>query len=102
VVVSLVFNHFRGHVLQSAAKGVALLVEFLLDTPSEIANLQYVLFTHQEVFRLEISVDKAVFVEKVDSSDSLNKKVECFVLCQQTLLVSISNDVEKVSLLHIL
>lgn len=92
--MSLVFYHFRGHILECAAKGVSLLVEFLLDAPPEIANLQHVFISHQKVLRLEVSMNKAVFVQKVDSSNGLNKKVKSLVFGQQTMLVPIPNYVE--------
>ncbi len=92
--MGLVFNHFRRHVLERAAKGVSLLIEFLLDAPSEVADLEHVFIAHQKVLRLEVSVNKAVFVQKVDTSNSLHKKVESLVFGQQALLVSIPYDVE--------
>ena len=47
-------------------------------------------------------MNKAVFVQKVDSSNGLNKKVKSLVFGQQTMLVPIPNYVEQVTLLDVL
>ncbi len=46
-------------------------------------------------------MNKPVLVQKVNSCNSLNKKVECFVLCKH-VLVSCANDMKQVALFNVL
>jgi hypothetical protein len=56
-----------------------LFVKLLLNAPSEVADLEHVFFSHQKILRFEVSVNKSVLVQKVDSSNCLNKEVKGFV-----------------------
>jgi len=57
MVVVLVLNHFWCHVLEGAAEGEALLHVVGLDTPPEVADLDYVLVLDEDVLWLDVSVD---------------------------------------------
>jgi hypothetical protein len=79
----LVLNHFRSHVLQSSAKSVSLLHVVRLDTPSKIANLDYVSIFYQNVFWLDIPMNQALLVQIVDARANLNEEVECCILAEE-------------------
>lgn len=102
VVVRLVGNHFGGHVFESAAEGVSLRVDFFLYAPAKVTDFQTVFLTNQQILRFQITMDKAVDVEKVDTSNSLNKEKEGFILCELTHLLAVADDVKQIALLHIL
>jgi hypothetical protein len=67
MVVRLVFDHFRSHVLQCSAESVALFVKLLLNAPSEVANLEHVFFSHQKILRFEVSVNDVGRVEILET-----------------------------------
>lgn len=57
VIVRLVLDHFRRHVLKSAAKSISLLICVRLHAPSEVANFDDVAFLDQNVLGLDVPVD---------------------------------------------
>ena len=100
MVVRLIRDHFRSHVLKSAAKSVPLGVDLLFHAPSEVANFQHVFVAHKQVFGFEISMDEAVYVQKVNACNSLDEEVKGLVLCELTHPLSVANDLKQISLLH--
>lgn len=102
VVMCLLGYHFRGHIFQSPAESVPLLAIFfrLLNTPPKITNFQYITFPHQQIFRFEVSVDKSMFVQKVNARNCLDKKVKSLILTQRFLPVS--DEKKQVALLDVL
>ena len=82
VVVSLVLDHFWSHVLQGTTKSIPLLTMIRLNTPSKITNFNDVALFDQDIFRLNISVDKSLLVHVVDAGAYLDEKVEGSVLTQ--------------------
>ena len=72
----------------------------MLDAPAEVTNFEDILVSNKQVFRLEIPVNKAVFVKEVNPGHSLNEEIKCLILRKPARLVA--NDVEQIALLRIL
>ena len=108
MVVRLVCDHLWGHILESATKSVPLFlfkgvrpirISSSFNTPSEVANLQDIILSNQQVFRLQIPVDESMFVQKVNASNALNKEIKCFCFTQLTLF---TDDKEQIALCNVL
>lgn len=67
MVVVLVLNHLRCHVLKSTTESVPLLHVVSLDAPTEITNLYNVAILDQDVLRLNVSVNQPLLVEVVNA-----------------------------------
>ena len=74
-----ILNHFRSHVLKGTAKSGSSLTITAFDTPAKVTDLENIVIRNKQVFRLDISMNKTVFMKKVDPCASLNKKVESFI-----------------------
>lgn len=83
MIVILVLDHFRCHVLQGSTESISLLHMVRLYTPPKIANLDDVSILDQYVLRLDISMDETLFVHIVDSTADLNEKVEGSIFAQK-------------------
>ena len=102
-------DHFRSHVLERTAermpRRVVTLLCFLghsavvLHAPAKVAYLQSIFVADKQILRLDVPMDEAVFVEKVDPGDRLDKIVECFVLVE---LLVIPDDKKEVPLWYVL
>lgn len=86
MVVVLVLNHLRGHVLERTTKSVSLLHVIGLDAPTEITNLDDVTILNQDVLGFDVSMDQALLVQVVDTGTHLNEEVKSCVLIQVLLL----------------
>ena len=53
-----------------------------LNTPSKITNLNDVTFFNQDIFRLDISMNKSLFMHVVNTRAHLDEKVEGSVLTE--------------------
>lgn len=95
VIVVLVLDHFRSHILEGAAEGVPLLHVIRLDAPAEIADLDDVALLDQNVLRLDVSVDQALLVQIVNAGADLDEEVKSRVLAQ---ILFLSDQVEEISL----
>ena len=71
----------------------------MLHAPAKVAYLQGVLVSYEQVLRLDISVDKPIFMKEIYSSYCLNEKVEGFVLSK---LFFIADDEKQVTLRDVL
>lgn len=80
--MSLVLDHFRGHVLKGTTKSVSLLTVVRLHAPTEITDFDDVAFFYENVLWLDISVDQTLFVHVVDTWAYLNEKVEGSIFTQ--------------------
>jgi hypothetical protein len=65
-----------------------------LNTPSKIANFNDVSILDQNVFRLDVSMDKSLFVHVVDAGADLNEEVESSILTQELFL---SDEIEQIT-----
>jgi len=81
--MSLVLNHFGGHILKRSTKRISLLAVVRLDTPPEIAYFDYVSFFYKYVFGLDISVNESLFVHVVYSRAYLDEEVKGCVFTQR-------------------
>ena len=81
VVISVLY-HFRTHVFQSPAESLPRCVRIDWSTPTEVTNFQCLLLINYHVLWFDVSMYQAIWVQKVYSRTSLDKKVECFVLTQ--------------------
>ena len=86
MVVILILNHFRGHILKSSTESVSLLHMVRLNAPSKITNLDDVSIFNQNVLWFDISMNQSLFVHVVDTTTDLNKEVEGCILCQKLFL----------------
>ena len=82
-------DHFRCHILGCSTVGVSLpfihvTLRISLDigfaNPPKVTDFDQVLLTNEEIFRLQVSVDESVFVQKIDALDCLNEKPESVLL----------------------
>ena len=95
VVVILILNHPRRHVLESATNSVPLLHVVQLYTPAKITDLYNVSVLYEDVLWLDVSMNQALLVQVVDTAAHLYKEIECRVLREELLL---PDQVEQVSL----
>ena len=79
MVVRLLRDHLWRHILKRATKSIPLRIHLLLDTPTEITNLEYILISDKQILGLQIPMHKAINVQEVNSSDRLYEKVECLI-----------------------
>lgn len=86
VIVILVLDHLRGHVLQRAAERVSLLHVVSLYAPPKITNLNDISIFDKDIFRLDIPMDESLLVKIIDTRTNLNEEIECSVLAQKLLL----------------
>ena len=108
MVVRLVCDHLWGHILESATKSVPLFlfkrvrpirISSSFNTPSEIANLKNIVLGNQQVFGFQIAMNESMFVQKVNASNALNKKIKCFCFTELPLF---SYDKEEIALCDVL
>ena len=67
MVVSLVLDHLRCHILERAAEGVASLHGIRLHAPTKVADLNNVALFDENILRLDVAVNQPLFMHKVDS-----------------------------------
>ena len=88
-------DHLGCHVLECTTEGVALAfielaivvhVHLTFARPAKVADLKYVVLVHEQIFRLQISMNEAVLVEEVDASDRLDEEIKCGLLAEALLL----------------
>jgi len=94
VIVSFVLYHLRSHVLKRAAKSSSLLAVITLNAPSKITYFDDITFLDKDVFWLNVTMDKALFVHIVNTWTHLNKEIECRIFAQ--ILLS-SDEVKQVA-----
>ena len=110
MVVLAIINHFRRHILQCTAKSISLtfihlaivriLRKIALTRPPKVAYFQHVVLIHQQILRLQIPVDKAIFVQKVDTCARLNEKVKSRFLRKTALFLYQDKKVTLCNILH--
>ena len=93
--MGLVFDHFWGHVLKGAAEGISWLGNFGLHTPAEVADFDDVALLDEDILRLDVTMDKTLFVHVVDAGADLDEEVESHVLVEMLLL---ANQKEEIAL----
>lgn len=85
MIVQCFLDHLGSHVLECATVGQALalvcvpgIVELnlVVNGPAKITELDHVVVVDEQVFGLQISVDEAVLMQKVDASDRLDEVPE--------------------------
>ena len=108
VIVLPMVYHFRSHILKRTAKSVPLtfveitifsLVHLAFASPTEVADLEHVVFVDQQVLRLQVPVDETVLVQEVDASHGLNEEVKRSLLGEAALFF---DQHKQVALRHIL
>jgi len=57
-----------------------------LHTPAKVADLDDVALFNKDIFRLDISMDEALFVHIIDARANLNKEVKSGILTKILLL----------------
>lgn len=91
----LVIEHFGRHVLKSTTKRLPFLLvdvpllisdQIGLAGPAKVTDLDSVTVTNEQVFRLQVPVDEAVFVEEVNSCGRLDKEPKRIGLGQSLAL----------------
>ena len=97
--MSFVLNHLRGHILQCSTESSSLLAVITLYAPSKVTNFDDVSFFYKDVFRLNISMNKTLFVHIINTRAYLDEKVESCILTQ--ILLS-SDQVKQVAFARIL
>ena len=88
-------DHFGSHVLKRPAEGVSLAFVHLaivvrlhltLTRPTKVTYLQNVVFVHEQIFRLQIAMNKTILVEEVDSGHCLDKEIKCRIFREAFVL----------------
>jgi len=84
VVVRLVLQHFRSHVLQSSTEGAPALSFLQAHAPAEVADLEQVALAYDHVLGFDVSVNESVLLEEVHPAACLDKEVKGFVFVQRS------------------
>ena len=63
------------------------LIELWLTRPPKVANLDHIVIVNEEVFRLKITMDEAIFVQEVNTGHRLDEVVEGLLLREAILLL---------------
>ena len=105
VAMRVFIHHLRCHVLKRSAERVSIrrehvalriLLKLYLTSPAKVANLYHLFIVDEQVFRLQIPVDKPVLVHEVNTADGLNEVPERVALVEALIL---GNALEEISLL---
>jgi len=80
VIVIFILYHLWSHVLEGTAKSVTLLHVIRLHTPTKITNFDDVAIFDQYVLWLDISMNKPLLMQVVNTRADLNEKVKCRIL----------------------
>ncbi len=67
VIMCLILDHFRSHILKSSTKRVPLLAGIRLHTPTKIAYFDDISFLNENVFWFDVPVDETLFMHVVDA-----------------------------------
>ena len=105
----LSINHLWSHVFKRTAKSLALpswlffavwiFSSFAFICPAKVAYFQNVVFCDEQVFRLEISMYKSIFMQEVHASKCLNEEIEGSFFRKTPFLL---NQSEKIAFWHVL
>ena len=107
VIVLSMIDHFWRHILQCATESVSLafvhlsicvLFHLTFASPAEVTNFEQVILVDQKILRLQISMNKTVLVQEINSGHRLNEKVESRLLCETTLFLDQN---KQVALRHV-
>ena len=109
VVVLAMIYHFRCHILQRATERVALPfvhlavsveIHLTFTRPPEVTNLQHVVIIDEQILRLKIAVNEAIFVQKIDTGHRLDKEIKCRILRKALFLADKREQVAFGYVLH--
>lgn len=85
VIVVLVLNHLRSHVLESPAKGVPLLHVIRLHTPPEITDLNDIPVFDKNILWLDVSMNEPLLMQIVNTWAHLYEEIKGSVLAEELL-----------------
>lgn len=94
MVVIFILDHFRGHVLKSSAKSISLLHMIRLYTPTEITDFDDISILDENIFWFDISMDKTLLVQVVNTGAYLNEEIKCSIFTQVLLF---TNKIEQIT-----
>ncbi len=79
-------KHLGSHVLKSATECIPLLKIVVLYTPPKVTDLQHVIIVNKKILWLNVSVNEAILMKKVNASTSLDEEVEGLIFRESLLL----------------